>query len=258
MNETPTYTQGAPAWFDMTVADLAATKRFYSTVLGWEFSDDAYSMASTGGKRVAGLAEPWSEGQAPPEQSNWTVYLATDDIDATLNAAEKAGGEIITARQDADDAGSMATVREPTGTVFALWQGNTMAGAEAFGTPGAPAWAEVATDDTQTAGDFYAEVFGGRTEQLPEGDFLVLYSGGTPVAGIDGTGVGQPHTGHGAWLVFFAVSDADAAVATAQEQGGSVLRAAEDSPYGRWAALTDPTGAPFSVIDLSRTTQDEG
>jgi hypothetical protein len=30
--------------------------------------------------------------------------------------------------------------------------------------------------------------------------------------------------------------------------GGSILRAAEDTPYGRLAAAADPTGAQFKLV----------
>lgn len=48
--------------------------------------------------------------------------------------------------------------------------------------------------------------------------------------------------------MYFATDDADAAAATAIENGGSVLLPAEDfGPLGRSAVLADPTGAPFGI-----------
>jgi len=34
------------------------------------------------------------------------------------------------------------------------------------------------------------------------------------------------------------------------DNGGSVIRAAEDTPYGRLAAVADPTGAGFNLSSL--------
>jgi predicted enzyme related to lactoylglutathione lyase len=34
------------------------------------------------------------------------------------------------------------------------------------------------------------------------------------------------------------------------DNGGAVLRAAEDTPYGRLAAAADPTGAVFNLSSL--------
>jgi predicted enzyme related to lactoylglutathione lyase len=47
--------------------------------------------------------------------------------------------------------------------------------------------------------------------------------------------------------IYFAVDDADAAVARATAAGGSVVREAQDSPYGRFAIVADPFGAALAV-----------
>ena len=50
------------------------------------------------------------------------------------------------------------------------------------------------------------------------------------------------------WTVYFGVADADAACTTAQELGGTVLEQPTDTPYGRIATLTDPTGTLLRVV----------
>ena len=50
------------------------------------------------------------------------------------------------------------------------------------------------------------------------------------------------------WTVYFGVDDTDAALAKIAELGGTVVRPAEDTPYGRLAAATDPTGAQFKLV----------
>lgn len=53
--------------------------------------------------------------------------------------------------------------------------------------------------------------------------------------------------------VYFAVPDCDDAVAKATKLGGILRFGPMSSPFGRFAALSDPQGASFSVIDLSTT-----
>ena len=53
------------------------------------------------------------------------------------------------------------------------------------------------------------------------------------------------------WAVYFAVADTDAAVARVADLGGSVVMAPTDIEPGRFATVTDPFGAVFSVIALS-------
>jgi predicted enzyme related to lactoylglutathione lyase len=49
------------------------------------------------------------------------------------------------------------------------------------------------------------------------------------------------------WSTYFMVEDADAALAVIVRLGGSIVQAAEDTPYGRLATVADPTGAVFKV-----------
>ena len=55
------------------------------------------------------------------------------------------------------------------------------------------------------------------------------------------------------WDVYFAVSDADAAIARIEELGGRVVRPAEDTPYGRLATVVDPTGTQFRIVATTAT-----
>lgn len=50
------------------------------------------------------------------------------------------------------------------------------------------------------------------------------------------------------WSVYFAVEDADATLARAVELGATVVHPPAESPYGRMAALIDPTGALVKII----------
>jgi predicted enzyme related to lactoylglutathione lyase len=53
--------------------------------------------------------------------------------------------------------------------------------------------------------------------------------------------------------VYFTVDDCDEAVAKAVKQGAVLRFGPMSSPFGRFAALTDPQGANFSVIDITTT-----
>ncbi len=50
------------------------------------------------------------------------------------------------------------------------------------------------------------------------------------------------------WAVYLQVDDTDAAVAKVEELGGTIQMPPEDTPYGRLARCTDPTGAAFMLI----------
>jgi hypothetical protein len=52
------------------------------------------------------------------------------------------------------------------------------------------------------------------------------------------------------WSVYFGVEDTDAALAEIVELGGAVVIPAEDTPYGRLAQASDPTGARFKLVSV--------
>ncbi|MCC6226135.1 MAG: hypothetical protein IT195_07005 [Microthrixaceae bacterium] len=52
--------------------------------------------------------------------------------------------------------------------------------------------------------------------------------------------------------------DADAAAERVAALGGSVFMGPHDTPYGRLVAAADCTGAPFNLMDPTRTVADPG
>jgi predicted enzyme related to lactoylglutathione lyase len=106
--------------------------------------------------------------------------------------------------------------------------------------------------------DFYRAVFGydfgdiGATGMR----YSTLDLNGRPVGGIGEFTDDQPADFAAQWSTYFAVADADAAVAKVTELGGTVIAPPWDSPYGRMAIVADDQGAVFSV--MSTAGEDEG
>jgi predicted enzyme related to lactoylglutathione lyase len=109
-------------------------------------------------------------------------------------------------------------------------------------------WTELSTPDSASARAFYSASLERPVEDMgiPGFDYATVKVGGDDVAGVWGV-PGEP--AH--WSVYFAVDDADAAVARAIAAGGSVVREAADSPYGRFAIVADPFGATLAVMRLT-------
>ena len=49
------------------------------------------------------------------------------------------------------------------------------------------------------------------------------------------------------WSIYWEVDDIDASVARVAALGGSVLDGPQDTPYGRMATVTEPTGTQFKL-----------
>ena len=253
MAEVVAYETGRPCWADVTSPDVEGAAAFYSALLGWEAQTDprpeagGYTMFSLGRKLVAAASPPQQEGIPP----HWTVYLAADDADAVAESIRAAGGTLLAEPFDVFEAGRMAIAADPGGAVFGVWQAGEHRGAEVRGEPGTMNWAEVQTRDPDTVQAFYESVFGFETETTdmgPAGNYVLFKAGGEPVAGLIAIGSEWGDVPSN-WSVVFQVEDADAAVDTVRELGGTVIREPADIPeIGRFAVVSDRFGAVFQVI----------
>ncbi|GGV06563.1 hypothetical protein GCM10010275_53260 [Streptomyces litmocidini] len=114
---------------------------------------------------------------------------------------------------------------------------------------GAPCWLSLAARDRGAAERFYEAVLGWTFRPGSFGRaFSVAEADGVPVAGIGAVAgdFGVPV----AWTPYFAVDDADAAVARIRERGGTVgVGPVSYPPSGRAALVADREGAVFGVWD---------
>lgn len=249
--------EGAPCWADAMFDDLEGAKGFYGDVLGWTFGETSsefgnYTQAYADGKAVAAVVPP-VPGQEGSSQ--WCLYFAARDAAATAARIRDNGGELLMEPMQVGDFGTMCLARDPGGVVFGLWQAGTYEGFEAMAEPGAYCWAEVFTREPEKSDAFFPAVFSYRSKQLEdEMDFRIYDLGERSVLGrMKMTDEFPPETPP--YInVYFTVADCDEAVARATERGGVLRFGPMDTPFGRFAAISDPQGANFSVIDITTTT----
>lgn len=249
--------EGLIGWVDLSTTDVEAAKAFYTGLMGWETEDvptpmgPAYTMCRLRGRLVCGMG-PQPPGQAEMGiPSTWNSYVLVSDADATCAAAAAAGGTVLMPAMDVMTQGRMAMVADPTGAVIGVWQPVDHQGAEVFNEPGALMWNELQTRDLDAATPFYAEVFGWRWEAPPEWE-------GYRIAHLD-TKTSEDTSNAGAmampsevpaevppyWAVYFGVDDCDSGVERAVGLGAEVFLPAMQMGPGRFAGITDPTGAMF-------------
>jgi predicted enzyme related to lactoylglutathione lyase len=179
------------------------------------------------------------------------VYLKTDDAQAAVAAADANGGQVIVAPMPVGDLGTMGVIADVGGAAVGVWQPNQFGGFGRSGVHGSPAWFELLTRDYDKAVEFYRTVFGWDAHVMsdePEFRYTTLGADRDATAGILAAENVLPPQMPAYWALYIQVDDTDATVAQAQELGGSVLRPAEDTPYGRLAQLADPIGAVFAVM----------
>ncbi|TXS52945.1 VOC family protein [Streptomyces sp. t39] len=251
--------EGTPVWADAMFADVEAAKTFYAGVLGWTFGESApeyghYTQAYAGGKAVAAVVPPMP-GQDGMAQ--WCLYLASPDASAAAERIRRHGGTVLMEPMRVGDFGTMCLAQDPGGVTFGVWQAGRHKGFEATDEPGAYCWAEVFTREPAASDAFFPAVFGYGVQTMADEqmDFAVYgFDGDRPALGRMAMAAGDfPPEVPSYIQVYFAVPDCDRAVAMAQEMGGQLAFGPMNSPFGRFAAVVDPQGAAFAVIDVTTT-----
>jgi predicted enzyme related to lactoylglutathione lyase len=175
----------------------------------------------------------------------------------------EAGGQVLDVAEPGP-AGQAATVADPAGAVFRLWQAGTRRGAELVNANGTWNWSNLVTPDPDGAEAFYGAVFGWRRAAFGPSALWVLPGYSDLLDEFDpsrrdrhaddgvpddfGNCVGWMLPGDTAhWAVTFAVADTDKTVELAVSLGATVTVAPYSEPPVRAAELVDPQGAPFGI-----------
>ncbi|MFJ1969814.1 VOC family protein [Streptomyces sp. NPDC087903] len=250
--------EGTPCWADAMFSDVEGAKSFYGGVLGWTFGESSseygnYTQAYVDGKAVAAVVPPMPGQEG---QSQWCLYFASPDAAATAGTIRDKGGEVLMEPMQVGDFGTMCLARDPSGVVFGVWQAGVHEGFEAPPEqPGAFCWAEVFTREPEKSDAFFPAVFPYKAKQMDDAavDFRMFDLGDDTVLGRMTMTEDFPPEVPPYINVYFTVDDCDEAVARATKLGGVLRFGPMDTPFGRFAAISDPQGAAFSVIDVTTT-----
>ena len=245
-------TPGAPCWIDLFTSDPDRSLAFYGELFGWTAETappeyGGYINLSKGDRRLAGAMK--NDGAAGTPDV-WSVYLAVDDAAATVDRAVLAVSSGRVDSMPVGALGTMAVVTDDGGAAIGMWQPGEHRGFGVKGEPDTPTWFELHTRSYDAAVKFYENVFGWdahTASDTAELRYTTLGEGEGQEAGIMDASAFLPDGVPDHWRVYFAVADADATVAKAVELGATVIMPVTDTPYGRLAQLTDPTGAMFCL-----------
>ncbi len=231
--------------------DIDAARKFYHAVFGWEYDIagpefGGYTTARLGQRMTVGMAG--NQPGAPAMPAAWGLYFATDNIEVDVAHAEKLGAKVLYPAMVVGEFGNMATCEDPTGAAFSFWQAGQHPGSQVTDEPGSLTWFELYTPNAKQARDFYTALLSATADPMPGGlEYYVLKHGEKMLGGIMQI---DPSWGkfHPQWINYFSVVNADEIVAAVIKHGGKVMSKIDDSPFGRIAALTDPNGATFKIV----------
>jgi uncharacterized protein len=119
--------------FEIPYDDGDRARAFYAETFGWNVQhmpDLQYTMASTGPVSEQGMpTEPGYINGGMYDRSGPTaasqspvITVDCDDIDATLETIEKAGGKTVVGKTPVADMGFAAYFTDTEGNVVGLWQ----------------------------------------------------------------------------------------------------------------------------------------
>jgi predicted enzyme related to lactoylglutathione lyase len=106
---------------EISANDLEADAEYYSELFGWKFQqipDMNYATFTAEGGPGGGLNPVADYNPA----GTVTVYVHTDDIDDTLNKAQKLGGKVVAPKAEIPGVGWFAFISDPTGNKLAVLQ----------------------------------------------------------------------------------------------------------------------------------------
>lgn len=247
---------GMPLWLDLASTDAAAAQKFYGELLGWEFESpsEGYSVAKKHGMPVAGIAQI-PEGN----QSVWGLLLYTPDVKQAHDKAVEAGAKSALEPQNLGERGEMAILVDPAGATIGLRNPADEHALIAAGEPGTPVWFELMVAQSwDTTLEFYHELAGWdvKVSGGAEADFRYATGefDGAAVAGLwDTSALEVPSM----WTAYLGVASVDDAIANTPELGGTVIRPAWESEFGRMATIEDPTGALVNLCEVEEFVPDE-
>jgi hypothetical protein len=116
VNEPSSY-----SWSELVTTDVAASKKFYGEVFGWDGQtygegDGSYTEFKLGDRSVAGCMPkpPTMPAEIPP---HWAVYFSVDDCDKAVERVKELGGSIAMPPMDVEP-GRFAVALDPAGAAF--------------------------------------------------------------------------------------------------------------------------------------------
>lgn len=259
-----TLTDGHPIWFELSTPDHAAAATFYQRLFAWTMQ--ASPVAEHGGYVIAsapdgdGIAGLMTPPPGAPAGGGWSIYFLSHDIAATLARVDDLGGRVAFGPMDIPHVGRFAVVLDPQDVPFSVMQPSGEDAARPFKQApdaiGHAVWIELATPDPDAAFTFYGGLFGWTKEgAMPMGEMgeYAFFGSGEvrPGAVMSSTLTKAPAQ----WNCYFLVADIDAAIATAQAEGGTLIQGPDQIPGGDYSAnIVDRNGHQVGIVGPRKGT----
>jgi len=245
---------GRFVWHDLMTKDVAAAKRFYGGLFGWQFEntkrgDRPYVIARLGADPVAGIVDVSALPDAAPQ---WISFMAVPDVDKTVSLVRFGGGKVLAEPREVASIARAAVVSDPQGAPLGIAQlHREIRGVVDPTHPVASRffWQEYLADDAAKALDFYKRLAGYEsavTDARLGVEYHVLRTTMRPRAGL----FQLPESSDvlPTWLPYVFVEDPAGLATRVTGLGGRVLLPADSARRnGSLVVIADPGGAPLAL-----------
>ena len=246
---------GRPVWYELMTTDAAAAETFYKKVVGWTSapfpeSPNPYTVFKRSGEvQVAGLMKRPQGMNMPPF---WSMYVAVPKLEEAVTHIKRLGGTELSSIIEVPTVGRMQMMKDPQGAAFYIIQPEPREERpETAPEVGQASWHELMTTDAAEAMKFYTEVFGWQPSEVMDMGPMGKYHMFNRPLGMIGGMMNKPPEMSSVppyWMIYFRVSDIDAATERIKANGGKILNGPMEVPGGdRIVNAMDPQGATFSL-----------
>jgi predicted enzyme related to lactoylglutathione lyase len=247
--------QSSFVWYELMSSDVAASKTFYTDVVGWNTQDMpmpgmTYTLLRMGETQVGGLMALPKEASDAGMKPCWVGYVGVDDADRAAAKVKQLGGKILMAPTDIPNVGRFAAVTDGQGAAFNVFKPSQPGQRAVSFDLGQVGWHELHTTDWPKAFGFYTDMFGwlkGDSMDMGHmGTYQMFTINGTPSGAMFNSPAAQ---GARFWLYYFNVGNIDAAAKRVGDGGGKIMQGPMQVPGDRWIVqAADPQGAAFALV----------
>lgn len=233
--------------------DPAAVAQFYTGLFGWKHSvypgENPYVAIDTGSADGinGGIA-------AVPGKVLVTVYVAVDDLQATLDRAEELGGKTVLPVTEIHDF-SIAQLSDSQGNILGLVSSGPAPEREDSGGQHPVVHFEILATDGPEAKEFWTKLFGWQMKDIPELNYSMISA---EDHGIPGS-IGQNPTGGNQVTFYVRADDMRGMLEKANSMGGRTITAPMTVPNGPMLAhFSDPQGNVIGLVAPADMSQAAG
>jgi predicted enzyme related to lactoylglutathione lyase len=182
----------------------------------------------------------------------WAMYVGVPKLESAVAHIKRLGGSELSPSIEVPTVGRLQMMKDPQGAAFYIIQpAPSEERPETAPEVGEASWHELMTTDAPAALKFYSEVFGWQpSETMDMGSMGKYYMFNRPHGMIGGMMNKPPEMARVPpyWMIYFRVSDIDAAIELIKSNGGRIANGPMEVPGGdRVVNAIDPQGAAFSL-----------